>query len=61
MWAINGWQLVANYDKASNWFQGMEKGFVLFMRTVAPGDEPIGPWASRYTGADETGDGYNPW
>ena len=33
----DGWQLVATYDKASNWFQGVEKGFVLFMR-----DHPAG-------------------
>ncbi len=57
----DGWQLVATYDKASNWFQGMEKGFLLFMRAVPSGEEPIGPWASRYPAAAESGDGYNPW
>lgn len=56
----DGWQLVATYDKASNWFQGMEKGFVLFMRTVPAGQEPVGPWASRYVSAEES-EGYNAW
>jgi hypothetical protein len=54
----DGWQLVATYDKASNWFPGMEKGFVLFMRVVPSGEEP---WASRYSASDESGDGFNPW
>ena len=26
----------AVYDKASNWFTGMEKGFILLKRPVAP-------------------------
>ena len=43
-----GWQLVASYDKASNWLQGMEKGYLLFMRAVPSGEDPDGPWASRY-------------
>jgi hypothetical protein len=44
-----GWELVTIYDKASNWFQGMEKGFILFKRPVPPGDEPDGPWAQVWT------------
>jgi hypothetical protein len=56
----DGWQLVATYDKASNWFQGMEKGFVLFMRTVPPGEEPVGAWASLYTSPSES-EGFNAW
>lgn len=31
-----GWELVTIYDKASNWIQGMEKGFMLLKRPVAP-------------------------
>jgi hypothetical protein len=31
-----GWELAAVYDKASNWFTGMEKGFILLKRPVAP-------------------------
>lgn len=30
-----GWELVSVYDKASNWFNGMEKGFMLLKRPVA--------------------------
>lgn len=37
-----GWELISVYDKASNWFQGMEKGFMLLKRPVAPEVE-IGP------------------
>jgi hypothetical protein len=40
-----GWELVTVYDKASNWLQGFEKGFILFKRAVPPGDEPDGPWS----------------
>ena len=57
----DGWQLVATYDKASNWFQGMEKGFLLFMRAVPEGEEPVGPWASGHPASSESGEGYNPW
>lgn len=32
-----GWELVTVYDKASNWFADMEKGFMLFKRPVPPG------------------------
>lgn len=35
-----GWELVAVYDKASNWFAGLEKGFVLMKRPVPTGVEP---------------------
>jgi hypothetical protein len=31
-----GWELAAVYDKASNWFTGMEKGFMVLKRPVAP-------------------------
>ena len=40
----HGYELVTVYDKASNWFGGMEKGFMLFKREVPPGQEPDGPW-----------------
>lgn len=39
-----GWELVNVYDKSSNWLTGMEKGFVLFKRPVAPGAHPEGTW-----------------
>jgi hypothetical protein len=41
-----GWELIAVYDKASNWIAAMEKGFALFKRPVAP-DESAPPdgWA----------------
>jgi Protein of unknown function (DUF2510) len=29
-----GWELIAIYDKSSNWFNGMEKGFMLLKRPV---------------------------
>jgi len=29
-----GWELVTVFDKLSNWFEGIEKGFVLFKRPV---------------------------
>ena len=35
--ASEGWDLVAIYDKASNWMQGMEKGFILLKRPVPDG------------------------
>jgi len=41
----DGWELVAVYDKASNWLSGMEKGFALFKRPVPSGAEPTGAWA----------------
>lgn len=41
----DGWELVNVYDKSSNWFNGMEKGFAMFKRPVAPGDDPVGGWA----------------
>lgn len=40
----HGYELVTVYDKASNWFQGMEKGFMLFKRHVPAGQTPDGPW-----------------
>lgn len=39
-----GWELVTVYDKASNWLQGFEKGFLLFKRPVLEDEEPEGPW-----------------
>lgn len=41
-----GYELITVYDKASNWFNGMEKGFVLFKREVDAGAEPSGPWCA---------------
>ena len=35
--ASEGWDLVAIYDKASNWLQGMEKGFILLKPPVPAG------------------------
>src|SRR5207244_1940641 len=43
-----GWELVTVYDKASNWLNGMEKGFALFKRPVPEDAEPDGPWAAAY-------------
>lgn len=46
-----GWELVTMYDKSSNWFANMEKGFAIFKRTVLEGEEPEGEWAEwGYTG-----------
>lgn len=39
-----GWELVTVFDKASNWLQGFEKGFLLLKRPVAEGEDPDGPW-----------------
>jgi hypothetical protein len=39
----DGWELVAVYDKASNWLSGLEKGFMLFKRPV-PEDIRPGFW-----------------
>ena len=36
----HGWELITVYDKASNWFQGWEKGFMLMKRPVPPGHTP---------------------
>lgn len=44
-----GWELVTVYDKASNWIQGIEKGFVLFKRPVPPGVEPEGGWSEVWS------------
>lgn len=52
-----GWELVHVYDKASNWFANLEKGFVLFKRPVASDAEPVGPWASwEYAKGQGSGD-----
>jgi hypothetical protein len=42
----HGWELVAIYDKSSNWLVGMEKGFALMRREVPDGEEPDGPWGA---------------
>jgi hypothetical protein len=42
----HGWELVSMYDKSSNWFAEMEKGFAIFKREVPEGEEPDGKWAS---------------
>lgn len=49
-----GWELVGIYDKSSNWLQGMEKGFALFKREVADGQDPEGPWADAGYGYVES-------
>lgn len=46
----HGWELVTVYDKSSNWFASMEKGFMLFKRPVPEGEEPDGKWASVWMG-----------
>jgi hypothetical protein len=45
----NGWELVAIYDKGSNWFQGFEKGFMLLKRPVAEGEQPA-EWCVQIRG-----------
>ena len=35
----HGWELVTVMDKASNWFTGMEKGFMLLKREIPEGIE----------------------
>lgn len=57
----DGWELVAMYDKSSNWLAGMEKGFAVFKRAVPDGSDPVGPWASA-TFADDHGarQGFDP-
>lgn len=35
----DGWELVTVYDKASNWLNGMEHGFMLFKRPVPAGQK----------------------
>ena len=35
-----GWELAATMDKQSNWFAGMEKGFILLKRPVPAGVTP---------------------
>lgn len=54
----SGWELVVIYDKSSNWLQGFEKGFALFKRLVADGEEPDGPWAeATYASGGTDSDG----
>ena len=55
----HGWELVGMYDKASNWFSDMEKGFAVFKREVPDGEEPDGPWA-EWQFADEVGETKDP-
>ena len=38
--AGKGWELPATMDKASNWFNGLEKGFLLLKRPVPEGYTP---------------------
>jgi hypothetical protein len=38
-----GWELVTIFDKSSNWFASMEKGFMLLKREV-PTDVDPGEW-----------------
>jgi hypothetical protein len=47
-----GWELITIYDKSSNWLANMEKGFALFKRPVAEGEEPEGPWADVVSPVD---------
>lgn len=54
----DGWELAATYDKASNWFAGFEKGFLLFKREVPDGAEPVGPWCAEFQYAPHDG---NAW
>ena len=35
-----GWELAATMDKQSNWFAGMEKGFLILKRPVPAGAKP---------------------
>ena len=35
-----GWELVTIYDKSSNWFADLEKGFMLLRRRAPVGVEP---------------------
>jgi hypothetical protein len=44
-----GWELVTVYDKSSNWFGGMEKGFMLLRREVPDGVEPEA-WSIQFSG-----------
>jgi hypothetical protein len=39
----NGWELVTVYDKASNWWAGMEQGLMLLKRPI-PEDVEIDRW-----------------
>ncbi|MCU1487278.1 MAG: hypothetical protein JWN67_4024 [Actinomycetia bacterium] len=56
-----GWELVATMDKASNWFSGAEKGFLLFKREVPPGaPEPTDGWAAAFSPA-ATPSGVSGW
>jgi hypothetical protein len=43
-----GFELVTVFDKASNWFVGLEKGFMLFKRAVPPGESADGPWCGMF-------------
>ena len=51
----DGWELISVYDKSSNWFVGMEKGFMLFKRSVARG-ATLRPeeWCETYSFAGTT-------
>ena len=45
----HGWELAHTFDKASNWLQGMEQGFMIFKRPVGAGEEPEGGWAEVWS------------
>ena len=49
-----GWELVAIYDKNSNWIAGLEKGFALLRRDVPDGSEPDGPWGALLFASQES-------
>jgi hypothetical protein len=55
-----GYELVTVYDKASNWMNGWEKGFMLFKRLVPAGTEPDGPWCDELDTSRLRGGGYAP-
>ena len=45
----SGWELVTVFDKSSNWFVSMEKGFMLLRRRVPPGVD-VDRWVVEYRG-----------
>ena len=47
-----GFELITVFDKSSNWFTNMEKGFMLFKREIPPGTDPEGAWCVQ---VDSTG------
>lgn len=53
-----GWDLVAVYDKESNWASSGEKGFVLLKRPVAAGAEPEGGSWAQFWSTDQVVQAY---